>query len=75
MPTGDNALQGISEKITDRHIFKVTKDGVLKATGVYIRHQPATGDDRHGNDTGDGWDVGDGDEVEVYNVTVHFIWK
>ncbi|KND87835.1 hypothetical protein TOPH_07456 [Tolypocladium ophioglossoides CBS 100239] len=74
MSIGDDALRGTPEKIPGRHTFEVPQDGVLKGKGVYICHR-SRGQEQIGKDTGDGWDVWAKDRVEVYNVTVHFVWK
>ncbi|KND86249.1 hypothetical protein TOPH_09124 [Tolypocladium ophioglossoides CBS 100239] len=74
MMPGEDALNGISEKIDGWHTFIVTDQKKVVASGVVIMiFAPEEFEAKwYGNDTGGEQDVAEGYKVEVLNVTIYF---
>jgi len=73
---GDKALSGIKERIKKSHTFDVPQYGYLNAKGVMIFVYPAGSQTARwkGKDTGDKFEVFEGETIQVYNVTISFIF-
>ena len=72
--SGEDALNGVSERIEGSHTFIVTDQKKVVASGVVIMIF-APGESVamwYGNDTGGGIDVSEGYQVRVLNVTIYF---
>lgn len=72
---GVDALNGKEEYINGRHIFIVTDQTSVNASGMFVSVTRAGQEkaEHIGKTTGKGgWTVRRGDEVTVYNVTVVF---
>lgn len=72
---GEDALSGIKEHIEGFHTFTVTNQSKVIAEGLMVGIIPAgqTIQTITEKSTGaDGWTVGQGDRVRVYNVDIEF---
>lgn len=72
---GEDALDGISERIEGAHTFVVTDQKKVVASGIVIMiFAPGQSEATwYGKDTGEGGvDVSEGFQVQVLNVTIFF---